>query len=305
MSKRTIRDYISQAFLARDKATVDQVIKDAEKELVVDPDDHDEPDGDEKDTHVHLHLTKNGDTTTGDIAIDSRFKSVEDSIKALDTKMSKFMDTVMSKDGDLPPWLKKDGDKDPDDKTNDAGELGGEEGAMTAQALSSVEPDLMEADPALNTGPSKMGDAAYIAAVRKGIQKVVKDTRARAEMLVPGMKFATFDAAPRQETAKLLCDMRRDALKKASTSDAGKRLLGSAYTADAISGLDCGAVRLLFKSTTDRARDDNNGQGRNFQSVTIDMRGYRDQAARQLKSINERNKAFWDKQAPSPGGRPN
>lgn len=299
MSARTVRDYILSGFVARDKATVDTVIKDAEKDFPPkDPDDHEEPDGDEgKDTHVHLHLTKNGDASTGDAVIDSRFKSVEDSIKALDTKMSRFIDA-------LPPEFlkgKKDGDDDKDADTKDAGELGGEEGAQTAQALSSAEPDLMEADPALNTGPSKMGDAAYVAAVQKGIAKVVKDTRARAEMLVPGMRFATFDAKPRKETAQALCDMRRTALKQAATTDAGKRLLGRAYTADAITGLDCGAVRLLFVDATDRARDANNGQGRIFQTPTIDMRAYRDGATAQLKSINERNKAYWDKQL----GRPN
>jgi hypothetical protein len=302
MSKRTIRDYISQAFLARDKATADAIIKDAEadKDLIVDPDDHEEPDGDEgKDTHVHLHL-KNGDS------VDGRIKKIEDSVAALDTKMSKFMDTVMSaKDGDLPPWLAKGGDddkKDPDaDKTADAGELGGEEGAMTAQALSSAEPDLMEADPALKTGPSKMGDAAYVAAVSKGLAKLVKDTRARAEMLVPGMKFSTFDAkATKPETAKLLCDMRRDALKKATTTVDGKKLLGS-FTSDAITGLDCGTVRLLFVDASNRARDNNNGQGRSFQAATYDMRGYREHASAQLRSINERNNAFWANQM----GKPN
>lgn len=292
MSARTIRDYIAQAFLAKDKATADAIMKDAEKDLLVDPDDHEEPDGDEKDTHVHLHL-KNGDS------VDSRVKRVEDGLAALDTKLSRIIDA-------LPPEFlkgKKDDDEDEEDPdaTKDAGELGGEEGAQTAQALSAAEPELMEADPALNTGPSKMGDAAYIAAVSKGIARVVKDTRARAEMLVPGMRFPTFDAAPRQETARKLCDMRRDALKRASTTDAGKRLLGRAYTADAITGLDCGAVRLLFVDATDRARDANNGQGRVFQPPTHDARAYRDHATTQLRSINDRNRAFWDKQI----GRPN
>jgi hypothetical protein len=97
--------------------------------------------------------------------------------------------------------------------------------------------------------------------------------------------------------------MRRDALKKASTTDTGRKLLGARYTADAITGLDCGAVRLLFSDATDRARETNNKQGKNFQVPTMDVRAYRDHASMQLRSINERNAAFWDKQAP--GGRPN
>jgi hypothetical protein len=306
MSARTVADYVLRGFVSRDKASVDAVMRDAEKDFpVVDPDDHEEPDGDEgKDTHVHLHIAKDG--PTGD-TVDGRIKKIEDSVAALDTKFTKFIDAVTAKDGDLPPWLAKGGDddkkddKDPDAApTGDAGELGGEEGAMTAQALSSAEPELMEADPALKTGPSKMGDAAYVAAVQKGLTRLVKDTKARAEMLVPGMRYQTFDAKPKAETAKLLCDMRRDALKKASTTDAGKRLLGR-YTTDAITGLDCGAVRLLFMDATDRARDNNNNQGRNFQMPTHDARAHRDSQSQVLRSINERNSQFWANQM----GKPN
>ena len=299
MSRRTIRDYISAAFLARDKATVDTIIKDAEKAIPDgDDEDHKEPDGDEGDTHVHLHLSKNGDaSSTGDAVIDGRFAKIEDGLRSLDKKVSKFFDA-------LPPEFlkgKKDGDddkKDDDTKdTKDVGELPGEEGAMTAQALTTAEPDLMEADPALKTGPSKMGDAAYVEAVGKQLVKLIKDTRARAEVLVPGIKFATFDAAPaKAETAKLLCGMRRDTLLKAAATDAGKRVLGR-YTADAITGLDCGGVRLAFLDASDRMRDVNNGQGRNFQSgATVDARSFRQGQSAVLKSINEKNHAHWEKQ---------
>ena len=316
MSRRTIRDYIASAFIARDKATVDAIIKDAEK-AGVDPDDHAEPDGDEGDTHVHLHLTKNGDARVGDNtdpdadpSVAAKLKNLDARINGIDAKLTKITDAITrsAKDGDLPPWLKKDGDDDKNgdgdgDKTEDAGELGGEEGAQTAQKLTSAEPDLMEADPALSTGPSKMGDAAYVDRVGKALAKLVKDTRSRAEILVPGIKFATIDAAPKEATAKLLCDIRRHALTKASTTDAGKRLLGR-YTADAIKGLSCEAVRLAFLDASDRARDANNGQGRSgagYSVVTVDKVAFRQGQSAILRTINERNRAHWEKQM----GRPN
>ena len=304
MSKRRLRDYIYDGFFAKDKATVASIVLDAEKN--VDPGDHEEPDGDEGDTHVHLHLTKNGDATTAaDTSLDGRVAKIEDGLKSLDTKLTKFFDSI--KDGDLPPWLaKKDGDKD-DDKKDDVSDaveqLTGSEGAQSAQALTAAEPDLMEADPALNTGPSKMGDAAYVTAVNKQLTKLVQETRSRAEILAPGTKFATFDAAPKAETAKLLCSMRRDALLKATATEVGRKALGR-YTADAITGLDCGNVRLVFLDASDRARDINNGQGRNYQPSgdrTVDARSFRQGQAAVLKTINERNRAHWEKQM----GRPN
>ena len=317
MSRRTIRDYIAAAFLARDKATVDAIIKDAEK--VADPDDHAEPDGDEGDTHVHLHLSKNGDARVGDNTdppadpdVAAKLKNLDTRITGIDAKLTKITDAIAkANDGDLPPWLKKGGDDDDkgdddsngddDDKTQDAGELPGTEGAQSAQKLSSAEPDLMEADPALSTGPSKMGDAAYVERVGKALTKLVKDTRAKAEVLHPGIRFSTFDAKPKAEMAKTLCDMRRTTLTKTAGTEGGKRLLGR-YTADAIKALPCDAVRLLFLDSFDRARDANNGQGRNHQTIqTIDKVAFRQGQSAVLKSINERNRAHWDKQM----GRPN
>lgn len=306
MAARTIRDWIAAGFLARDKASVDAIIKDAEKDGDEDA-DHKEPDGDEGDTHVHLHLSKNGDAKTGDTAVDAALKAMDTRITGIADQVSKITDAIAkASDGDLPPWLKKDGDGDDDsdgdddkkEDTNDAGELPGEEGAQTAQALPSAEPDLMEADPALHTGPSKMGDAAYNAALSKALAKLVKDTRARAEILSPGFKFATIDSAPKADTAKRLCGMRREALTRASTTDAGKQLLGR-YTGDAIKALPCAMVRLVFLDTSDRAREINNAQGRSV--GTNDVRSFRQGQSAKLKSINERNAEFWAKQS----GRPN
>jgi hypothetical protein len=311
MSKRSIRDYIHDAFFARDKASLAAIVQDAEANGNGDG-DHDEPDGDEKEAHIHLHLNDKEKAAlaaaTGDAALSDRVGALETGMKSIDAKLTHITDAIAKgmKDGDLPPWLKKDGDGDGDgddddkDKTQDEGELGGEEGAQTAQALPEAEPDLMEADPALKTGPSKMGDAAYVAAVGKALAKLVKDTRARAEILSPGFKFATIDAKPKADTAKLLCDLRRDAMTRAAATDAGKAVLGR-YTADAIKGLPCAAVRLAFLDASDRMREVNNGQGRSYQTGTVDVRAFRQGQNAVLKSINQRNREFWEKQT----GRPN
>lgn len=304
MSRRNLRDYIHDAFFARDKASLAAIVKDAEEDIPPEllkkaaeegGNGEGEPDGDEGDTkhssavHVHIEHGKASD------ALPDRVSKIEDGLAALDAKVSKVLDA-------LPPEFLKKGDDDDDKKdTKDEGEKSGEEGAQSAQKLSAAEPELMEADPALKTGPSKMGDAAYTKAVAKGVAKLVTDTKARAEILHPGIKFATFDAAPRFETAKVLCDMRRDTLTKAAGTDAGRKLLGR-HTPDSIKGMSCELVRIAFLDASDRARDTNNEQGRNYQpGQTIDKVAFRQGQSAVLKSINERNRAHWEKQM----GRPN
>jgi hypothetical protein len=307
MSRRNMRDYIHDAFFARDKASLAAIVKDAEEdippELLEKAKEHAEPDGDEGDKHssaVHVHI-EHGKATDSTDSVDGRLTRIEDTVKDLGTKMSTFFDSI--KDGDLPPWLKKGGDDengDDDTETKDEGELGGEEGAQSAEKLTGAEPDLMEADPALKTGPSKMGDAAYTKAVAREVGKLVQDTRARAESLHPGIKFPALDAAPRIETAKALCEMRRTTLTKAAGTERGRKLLGR-FTPDAIKGLSCTAVRLAFLDASDRAREANNGQGRSQGTGTVDVRAFRQGQSEMLRTINERNRAHWEKQV----GRPN
>jgi hypothetical protein len=299
MSKRSLRDYIHDAFFARDKASLATIVKDAEEDIPPEllkkaaeeggNGDHDEPDGDEGTKHqsaVHVHI-EHGKASD---SLDSRVGALETGMKSIDAKLSRIADA-------LPDFLKKDDDKEP---TKDEGELAGEEGAQTAEKLTAAEPDLMEADPALKTGPSKMGDAAYVAAVGKQVTALIQDTRARAEALSPGIRFATFDAKPNMATAKSVCDMRRAALTAAAGTEAGRKVLGR-YTADAIKGLSCADVRRQFLDASDRVRDINNGQGRNHQLVVVDARSFRQGQQATLKSINQRNHEHWEKQM----GRPN
>ena len=301
MSKRSLRDYIHDAFFARDKASLASIVKDAEEDIPPellkkaaeggDNGDHDEPDGDEGTKHqsaVHVHI-EHGKASD---SLDSRVGALETGMKSIDAKLSKIADA-------LPDFLKKDDDKD-GDATKDEGELSGEEGAQSAEKLTAAEPELMEADPALKTGPSKMGDAKYIAAINVQLPKLVQDTRARAEALAPGIKFQTFDAKPNLATAKTICDMRRAALTAAAGTETGKQVLGRT-TADVIKGMPCADVRRAFLDASDRVRDINNGQGRNYQPVRVDTRSFRQGQSAVLKGINERNHAMWEKQM----GRPN
>lgn len=298
MSKRTIADWIRHAFLTKDEAAVAKLIADAEKE-------HAEPDGDEgkhattgTEGGVHVHI-EHKDDGTADQATETRLKNCEDGIKALDTKVSQVLDAV-SKMADQNPFAKKDDD---DDKTNDQ-DPG--EGAATAETLASAEPDLMEADPALKTGRSQMGDAKYSAAVGVALGKLITDTRARCELLAPGMQLITVDAKPGAAAQNGLCDMRRAALTHAAGSDVGKAVMSPRHTADAIKAMSCEAVRVLFLDASDRMAVLNNGAARNTGSFAADdQRGYRATQTERLTAINKANRQFWANQAGQPlaGGR--
>lgn len=135
MSRRTFRDYLLQAFVARDKATFTQVADaaEADPDLKNDPDadtGHEEPDGDEGDNSaghghkggIHVHI-EGGAARDGKTSDADRLKGCEDSIKRIGRNVKRMMDRLGIKDegeeengeenGEkkkLPPWLQKGND---------------------------------------------------------------------------------------------------------------------------------------------------------------------------------------------------
>ena len=313
MSKRTFRDYINQAFFARDKASLAKIVKDAEEELAAkegngegDEDEgHKEPDGDEgkhaSNVHVHIEHKGNG-VGDADNGTEERLKGCEDGIRKLGDKMSKLFDHLKIKDAKEGEGDGDDDEKDDKDKKT-TGDQNGEEGAQTAEALAHAEPELMEADPALKTGRSMMGDAAFHDHVKVLIPKLIQDMAARAEILMPGTQMPTLDAAPGKATQKGICDFRRATLLRSLTTDKGVKAIGSGYTADSIKALSCDAVRMLFNDASQRMHDTNNGNVYTTHAAykAPDNRGYRDVQAQRLAGINKANSEFWQRQT----GRPN
>jgi hypothetical protein len=348
MSKMTdIRGFITRAFWADDKETLAQIVKDAEangKKNGNGDDDHDEPDGDEG-THIHLHMEGKDGKRTGDEQdpdTESRLKNLEDGFKDVGRKMSKIMDALGVKDGELPEALKKhqfgakdEGDDDDDDKKdngdgddNGDGEDDGDkkenpfakkedtddaptanEGAMTASDPGSVAgAELMEADPALKTGKSMMGDAKNVGRWNTALAHYIRDNVARAEVLSPGIKAnkRTLDHGgvfKINDTGKAICDLRRDSLGRALTTDAGKQAVGRYVTKAALKAMSCDAVRMAFLTASDNMRALNNAAGTPQPGnwTHEDPRAFRDAQQSRLHSINEANRKFWAEQT----GRPN
>jgi len=304
MPRRTLADFIRQGFHARDKATCDQIIRDAEAAAEEEDNNHDEPDGDEGDVHVHVHR----DAKDSD---DKRLSKLEDSVTRIDKTLTRLGDALTKltgKDDGLPEALKKHqfGKKDDDsEETEDAVEGGApsatpELGAQSAEALTAAEPDLMDADPALKTGKSMMGDAAYVAAVSTATAKLFHDTAMRAAVLSPGLKMPTLDAVARgTATQEALCAFRRRSLTQALSSDLGHVAVGQMHNPDTIQGLSCEEARKLFKDASEKMREINNARGYVVNQAalqTTDIRSYRSAMAQKLAGINNSNREFWAKQ---------
>jgi len=361
MSKRTIKDYIREAFFARDKASLAQIVKDAEGD---NPFAHAEPDGDEgtdqRSVHVHVHqhgnspaeksdesstaeLEKNADDdddastedSVADKALIGRVSRLETGMRNIDRKLSKITDALGVLDETSPvsgpagllgpdnvkvveaqgegmhttPEAAPEGSvgesrdqlenlgehakpaKDTDDEGN----------ALVSEELQSVSPELMEADPSLNTGRSHMGDAEYKARVFQGTNALIRETRARAAVLAPGLRQRAFDAAVGPKIAQAaICNLRRAALDAAFKDDERRAALGPYVTADGIKRMSCDAIRVAFLQASDNVRAANNAanrpSGAQYIGASQTPRAMHDAQAATLKSINEKNKAFWSKQ---------
>ena len=320
MSKRSLRDLLTsvahRSFFASDKAYVEKLIKDAEEENG----NHEEPDGDEGDHSghkggVHVHIENPKAEATDDGKLSSRVTKLEDGLKSLDAKLSKVLDHIVkvkdedeektedkTKDDVDPNCEKKVGDEDvgsetPPDPVSEVGEA-------TMQDPPSLESELMEADPT----PARiegMGDAAKKAHRAQGVQNLVRDTVARAEVLSPGLKLPTWDATPDgKQLAGQLCSLRRTALVKAAETDTGKALIGP--YASSVRTMSCDALRIVFRDTSERMRAFNNQRNQPspmFGDQVTHLRGYRTTEQEKIAKINALNSDYWSKQGVGAGRR--
>jgi hypothetical protein len=343
MSKRNIRDWMSRAFFAKDKATFARIADEAEQEAItlakgkpmgngngngetMDPGEdtgHVEPDGDEgkhpQNVHIHVeHQGEGGGRSNGDSLTD-RVAKLEDGVAGINDKLGRVLDA-------LPPeFLKKkdDGDEPTGDndgereKTEDADWGGdvteggtdkdgkGKDGGLTMKAPPSSSAELVEADPALAQEKTRMGDAAVKARTIQAMGTVMRDTVARAEIMAPGIKVGTLDAGGVDKwaaTQQRLHALRKAALKKLMANEDDKAVLGPyAATAD---NMSYDATRLIFNDAAEKIRTRNNAANvpsPMFGDAAGGIRAYRTKQEAIIGSINDANRAHWEKQGVAMG----
>lgn len=127
------------------------------------------------------------------------------------------------------------------------------------------------------TGTTYTGDAALLT-----------DLRSRAEILAPGITFATRDA--KVKTSDHICSCQRQALGKAMDTEGGKAIVEPFLMGRALDKMTADQVSAAFAGASELAKLSNNSQGTRTSATTKDFG-----RARSISDINSANKAFWNK----------
>lgn len=233
-------------------------VRDAEEELT------NEPDGDEGATHIHIHAggategTKDegegGEGGEKEDPYEKRFAAIEGSLKSVGDALTGIQEMLAPK--------KTTGDADDPDKTKtgDGDEEEDEEGK----------------------GPTR--DSAALATSYASVL-------AKAEILVPGFRMPTFDAAlPRKATVDSMCSMRRRALDLSySTKDGATMIDGITgnSTLD-LAKMGCKDVALLFNAAATAKAALNNAATKDGAAKPAAPKGVMTPA-----EINKANAAYW------------
>ncbi|MFZ5936597.1 DUF2213 domain-containing protein [Pseudomonas sp. HS6-2] len=140
---------------------------------------------------------------------------------------------------------------------------------------------VLEAEPAASnpgaTGTTYTGDAALLT-----------DLRSRAEILAPGITFATRDA--KVKTSDHICACQRQALGKAMDTEGGKAIVEPFLMGRALDKMTADQVSAAFTGASELAKRSNNNQGVRTSTTTKDFG-----RTRSINDINAANKAFWNK----------
>ncbi|MFJ4349457.1 DUF2213 domain-containing protein [Pseudomonas sp. NPDC089428] len=187
-----------------------------------------------------------GKAKTGDAATDLILKE----IRALSARVGDM-------EGKMDD-LTKDDDKEDEAKTKDT-VLEAEEAESNSEA----------------SGKAYTGDAA-----------VMTDLRSRAEILAPGITFATRDA--KVKTTDHICACQRQALGKAMDTEGGKAIVEPFLMGRALDQMTADQVSAAFTGASELAKLSNNSQGTRTSTNTKDFG-----RTRSIADINAANKAFW------------
>lgn len=125
------------------------------------------------------------------------------------------------------------------------------------------------------TGTTYTGDAALLT-----------DLRSRAEILAPGITFATRDA--KVKTIDHICACQRQALGKAMDTEGGKAIVEPFLMGRALDKMTADQVSAAFAGASELAKLSNNNQGTRTSTNTKDFG-----RTRSIADINAANKAFW------------
>lgn len=208
-------DRIRAALATKDEGAVKAALDAAEAEEKGTTDEEHQPDA------VHVHVV------SGDVAMEQRVAKVEDAVGRIETAV-KALDAKM---------------KDKSTLDDEEGEEEKKKKEAAAAADAEAEKEMEE-----ETGQTKdrirtFKDSAHFA-------DTFQDVVAGAEILVPGIRIPTFDAAQAPaKTYETLCRTRRTALDLAYASPEGRSIIDEINRKPlTLDSMTCSAVRTLFNA---------------------------------------------------------
>lgn len=267
--------------------------------------------GEGGDTHIHLHVDTGqshanspmtGDSDeeemleddqkkvddgayTMDEQIEARFAALEAGHQQLGEQLSAIMAKLESMGGgqdDMPEEL----EEKIEGKTGDA--------------------DAEEEEDADKTKASKTGDKA--ASVRgktgdsRALETSYKAVLSQAELLVPGFRMPTFDAAlSRSKTIDRMCNARRAALTACYATADGAMLIDTVTGKKDLdlTGMQCAEVATVFKAAAGAKALLNNAKSTRDSSSVPDKSGTKPAGITSISALNEANQKYWEEQAKS------
>lgn len=285
--------------------TLRQRVADAEAALAEAEEANDENDGDPQtgDTHIHIHTTpaseghmpnagaKDDDmgddeddkTQDGDNPLDARITAIEASIEKLTESVAALVAGKNNQTDD------SDGIEDPDadDVDNDG------HPDSVAAGDDKDKPGQTTDDGDMEDDDKKSGKTMDSAALERGFTQ----TLAKAEILVPGFRLPTFDAAkPRRKTIDAMCGLRRKVLDTAFATKDGAALIKGVTgraTLD-LASMGCKDVATIFNAAAGAKSLLNNAV------ATRDSGSHQQQQVarsgpKSLAEINKANAEYWSK----------
>jgi uncharacterized protein len=253
---------------------------------------------DEGDGHTHIHIHSGGAPAAPAAAgpagegVPTQDDPVEARFQAIESTLAQIMQLLQGGgEGEAPPAAPAaEGGEPPEEPPT-------EDSAGPLNTMPSGVPDGPGGDDTPNDdgSPQRMGTGDS-AALHTSYQALVSD----AEILLPGYRFATFDAKlPRQATVDSMCMQRRRILDSLYSTHEGKALI------DGVSGVSvldlskqtCPRVAMLFRTAAGAKRLMNNrsatGDAHRPGAVISAEQGGR----LSLSAVNAQNRQFWQSRA--------
>lgn len=148
--------------------------------------------------------------------------------------------------------------------------------------------------------PTKTGDRrAYLrkyARTRDSVdmEDVWRETMAAAEVIQPGVKVPTFDARLSMErTAGRICAFRRRVMDSAMKDTDTKALVEDTLGTISVKTLDCDTLKMAFTATANAIKQNNN---RSYVRASVgDSRPSERKGPPSIAEMNQRAKDFWNK----------